>query len=391
MREPTLGSQERSSLHPPRLQIMVPWVIALIVLGIALVPGRSADAHDCKVSVCWTWTRVKAKGHAPSTRWGHSAVWTGSEMLVFGGEHAGDVGPFPVNVVLDDLWSYTPATKTWKQLHPLGGPPPARVAHTAVWTGSEMLVYGGFHPFPTVLNDVWAYHPSSNTWEEITLLAGGATRRSAHTAVWDPRIGGMLVFGGIDVLSNILANPEVFLLSERRWLVAGSDVVSFPPARYGTAAVFSDRPGNRGGMWLFGGCHGSLVGFADTWQWLDALSFTLKEVSVALPEEPVLAPSARCLHSAVIIESGSRSWMVIFGGVDGFRDLHDLHYLNLIGHAQGDWFTVLPADKPQPRSRQEHTAVWTGTEMLVFGGRCSPNCQRPVGNALWSLRPPPSP
>jgi hypothetical protein len=44
------------------------------------------------------WTAVAAKG-APSARQSHVAVWTGSEMLVWGG-YAGDY--------FTDTWSYTP-------------------------------------------------------------------------------------------------------------------------------------------------------------------------------------------------------------------------------------------------------------------------------------------
>jgi hypothetical protein len=41
------------------------------------------------------WTAIATKG-APSARQEHTAVWTGSEMLVWGGDY------------LTDTWSYTP-------------------------------------------------------------------------------------------------------------------------------------------------------------------------------------------------------------------------------------------------------------------------------------------
>ena len=63
----------------------------------------------------------------------HTAVWTGSEMIVWGGCAA-------------DL--RTPAADTIRA--PTVGPLPARRTrrlrdryHTAVWTGSEMIVWGG--------------------------------------------------------------------------------------------------------------------------------------------------------------------------------------------------------------------------------------------------------
>ncbi|MEK6607620.1 MAG: galactose oxidase, partial [Myxococcota bacterium] len=81
----------------------------------------------------WTpsggWTLTPFAG--PSPRIGHSAVWTGSEMVVWGGA-GGDY--------LDDGGRWTPSGG-WT-LTPSAGPWP-RMAHSAVWTGSEMVVWGG--------------------------------------------------------------------------------------------------------------------------------------------------------------------------------------------------------------------------------------------------------
>jgi hypothetical protein len=38
------------------------------------------------------------------------------------------------------------------------GAPAARYQHTAVWTGSEMIVWGGYGG--TNFNDTWSYTPS---------------------------------------------------------------------------------------------------------------------------------------------------------------------------------------------------------------------------------------
>ena len=64
---------------------------------------------------------------------GHTAVWTGSEMIVWGG-----------------LWlrrfnsggRYNPSTDSWTATSTTNAPT-ARYGHTAVWTGSEMIVWGG--------------------------------------------------------------------------------------------------------------------------------------------------------------------------------------------------------------------------------------------------------
>ena len=68
-------------------------------------------------------------------RYWHTAVWTGSEMIVFGGMSS-------VGTTYGDGSRYDPATDTW-QLLPSLGSPGARQSHVAVWTGTKMVVWGG--------------------------------------------------------------------------------------------------------------------------------------------------------------------------------------------------------------------------------------------------------
>src|SRR6266853_1805735 len=71
--------------------------------------------------------------NAPAARTFHSAVWTGSEMIIWGG------GGGPLNTG----GRYNPATNTWTATSGTNAPS-ARIDHTAVWTGTEMIVWGGF-------------------------------------------------------------------------------------------------------------------------------------------------------------------------------------------------------------------------------------------------------
>src|SRR4029079_18378536 len=71
----------------------------------------------------------------PSPRQSHTAVWTGSEMIVWGGTVAG----FNQN----SGGRYDPAIDAGTQVSTTNAPE-ARSNHTAVWTGTEMLVWGGF-------------------------------------------------------------------------------------------------------------------------------------------------------------------------------------------------------------------------------------------------------
>src|SRR2546421_140690 len=77
-----------------------------------------------------SWTATST-ANAPSARAGHTAVWTGSNMIVWGGGSGLNTGGRYYPDI--DLWVATSITNA----------PPSQFAYTAVWTGSEMIVWGG--------------------------------------------------------------------------------------------------------------------------------------------------------------------------------------------------------------------------------------------------------
>jgi hypothetical protein len=72
--------------------------------------------------------------HVPSARTNHTAIWTGSEMIVWGGWGGGPA--------LNTGGRYNPSTDSWTATSTTDAPS-ARYWHTAVWTGSEVIVWGG--------------------------------------------------------------------------------------------------------------------------------------------------------------------------------------------------------------------------------------------------------
>src|SRR5262249_34932871 len=107
-------------------------------------------------------------------------VWTGSEMIVWGGVRQ--------SVSRNTGARYDPATDTWTPTSTGSGAPTPRSRHTAGWTRSEMSVWGG----TTGIGDGARYDPRTDTWTPIS-LAGAPQARSDHTAVWTG--GEMIVWG----------------------------------------------------------------------------------------------------------------------------------------------------------------------------------------------------
>jgi N-acetylneuraminic acid mutarotase len=81
-----------------------------------------------------SWTATSTT-NAPFARDSHTAVWTGSEMIVWGGYSSGPV-------YFNTGGRYNPITDSWTATSTTNAPVP-RAYHTAVWTGSEMMVWGG--------------------------------------------------------------------------------------------------------------------------------------------------------------------------------------------------------------------------------------------------------
>src|SRR5215472_2285081 len=91
---------------------------------------KTSDGAGC---IDDTWT---ATSGPPQPRGGPTGVWTGSEMIVWGG---GTTLTF-----FDTGGRYNPATDTWTATNNTTKAPTARDRHTAVSTGSEMIIWGGY-------------------------------------------------------------------------------------------------------------------------------------------------------------------------------------------------------------------------------------------------------
>jgi hypothetical protein len=228
-----------------------------------------------------TWTATSTT-NAPSARASHTAVWTGSEMIIWGRREG--------NLALDTGGRYDPSTDNWTDTTTANAPT-GRGFHTAVWTGTDMIVWGGFGD--ATFNTGGKYNPGANSWT-ATNTTNAPTARDSHTAVWTG--DEMVVWGGED------ANLVVL---------------------------------NTGGRYNPN---------TDNWT---ATSTTN-------------APDARSGHTAV----WTGSEMIAWGGHDENFFLFDTG--GRYNPSTNSWIATSTTNAPFGRAR--HTAVWTGSEMIVWGG-----------------------
>src|SRR5262249_41121705 len=128
-----------------------------------------------------TWTPTSLT-NAPAGRTYHTAVWTGSEMIVWGG--------VDFSGYFNTGGRYSPITDGWTATS-IAGVPDGREIHTAVWTGSEMIVWGGYNG--TDLNTGGRYNPSADSWT-ATSTTNAPAARDSHAAVWTG--SAMIVWAG---------------------------------------------------------------------------------------------------------------------------------------------------------------------------------------------------
>jgi len=277
-----------------------------------------------------TWTAITTS-NAPTARFGHTAVWTGTSMLVWGGMN------FSIPAYFNDGRIYDPATDTWTAMNTAGAPS-KRYVHTAVWTGTKMIVwggYGGLLPSP-VLNTGGIYDPATDTWTAMSTI-NAPSARYLFSAVWTGTK--MIVWGGSDD-TNYLNTGGIYDPATDTWTTMNT--ASAPSARESHKAVWTGTKmlvwGGRDSVFLNTG--GIYDPATDTWTTMSTTD----------------APSARSLHAAVW--TGTK--MVVWGG-------YDFTYLDTGGiydSATDTWTTMSTTNAPSARGCE---AVWTGTKMIIWG------------------------
>jgi hypothetical protein len=115
----------------------------------------------------------------PEIRGGEVHVWTGTQLFVWGGNVGGSGDP-PHE---DDGWIFDARDRTWRPLPP--SPLSARSSAQGVWTGREVLVWGGFDGSwlgDGSLSDGAAFDPATATWRALPAAPGEPF--APLTSVW---------------------------------------------------------------------------------------------------------------------------------------------------------------------------------------------------------------
>lgn len=252
---------------------------AALVLGSTACGGEDAlqqAPEPAQASIPAGWSTLP---DPPFYRFRGAAVWTGSELVYWGGESEyGDE-------VHGDGAAFDPATGRWRPLAP--GPLSARSGAAAVWTGDEVLIWGGGHEATT--SDGAAYDPEEDEW------------RSLPESPLGPRVPVGAVWTG----------TEMIVWGSASRAASAVDGAAYDPRE-------------------------------DRWRELPPAPFALNEATLAWTGEE----------------------MVVFGArLDGNNWSDTDHARGAAFDPRTSTWRVLP---PHPFSPQASTAVWSGRELVVW-------------------------
>lgn len=341
------------------------------------------------------WSLLNPVG-APLSRAEAAALWTGSsdnkelrnQFVIWGGCVGGD----GCEKKLGDGGFYNPASDTWSPISLHDAPVP-RVHHTMIWTGKQMIVWGG-HPqdvapyFAKPLDDGAAYDPLTRQWQKLpspkfsdgTILAP----RGHHHGFWTGNTKNsltqnkMLVFGGCvtevaDRCPQPLGDGGFYDPVSRVWTKIPASGPA-PKARHAASVLYVESQHK---LYIFGG--------------FDHRGSILSDGSVLDLDTLVWTPMAntsegRAMHTAVW--AGDR--MLLFGGIkaelSGVTTYEERvsAYIPSRSSLQknGTWQQVI-TDELVPLKTIHHGAFWTGDSMLVWGGQIADQQFTNLGSRLF--------
>jgi hypothetical protein len=279
-----------------------------------------------------SWTAMSTLGAPTSNRVYHTVVWTGSKAIFWGGRQLLQGGVYQNNGGL-----YDPVSDTWSSTS-LVGAPSGRESHTAVWTGSRMIVWGGYGG--AELDTGGEYAPVTDSWTP-TPTAGAPAARHFHTAVWTGSL--MIVWGGGDFGSSLKTGAR-YNASTHVWTPTSVDDV-VPRTRH--VAVWT---GSR--MLTWGGQTNSALN-ADRY---DPVSDDWSQTS------GVGGPTST--YDAVGVWTGEE--MIVWGGRPVQQTSQFVNSGGRYNPHSNQWTPVSTVDAPAARA--EHTGAWAGNALLVWGG-----------------------
>ena len=268
--------------------------------------------------------------------------------------------------------------QAWTQLAPTGGPPAARILHSAAFNtlNNRMIVFGGLDGgsgcyASQCLNDVWVLTNADGsagtpTWIQLSPTGPSPSPRGDQAVAYDAANNRLIIFAG---------NPNIgfcFGTVNDTWVLANADGTGGtpywtqlspsggPPAiGQGSTAAYDPTTNS---MTVFGG-NTTACGAYSNATWVLTNANGLGGTPTWTQMSPATSPSARFYHTSVYNVANHR--MIVFAGNDGSVDLNDVWVLaNANGVGTPAWTQLSPTG-PLPLARYFSASVYVERRRIV--------------------------
>ena len=308
-------------------------------------------------------------------RGNHDVLWTGDEMIVWGGSD-GDSGP-----VLTDGAAYDPDTATWRMLAPA---PFSSPLHTrAVWAGDTMIVVSA--------EGVFGYDPAVDAWTRL-----GDGRR--------PPFGrGFVLWDGKQVIMWTGDGVALFSSFDNQWYDLPDVPIGFPEPYRGALI-------NGGSVTAIGNpdarCVGRRIFRAETfdrWTEIPAPDLATPQYSdCSYPNQTAAVDGSDLVvwddETHPTLRWDGTAWFEVdtipLGGTEGPQGPVPLGSDRFLVPRWGvgaifNGVTNLWTEVALPGLGEAHDMVWTGTEVLMWGATCCYGAgDAPFTIDAWRWTPP---
>ena len=347
-----------------------------------------------------TWKQIATTPlpNEPEARARHVAYWTGTEMLIWGGDTN-------YSNFFNTGGKYNPTTDSWETTSTLSAPE-RRTSQIIDWTGTEMIVWGGYSSIDgniTYYNSGSKYNPFTNTWTEMSTINAATGRRRA-SSIWTG--DNIIIWGGqngnssniVDLNTGFKYNPisdswtEINTINaptarnSHTSLWTGSEMIIWKGKASGadwldTGGIYNPETNTWRSMAIFGIDHWRNYGYSVTWTGTEMVIWGGSIFQTSFNSGGRYNPETNTWLQTTMIDSPGHTtghkaiWtgkeMILWGG--GSYGLEDFLSSSNTGYIYSpttdSWQQISNVNRPFARSF--HSAIWTGTEMIIWGGSSS--------------------
>ena len=325
------------------------------------------------------WEAVPIEGRFPESREGSTANIINNQLILFGGMSCTMNHSIYLHPISSDRWNKV----LTQDIEP-------RYGHSALISGNNIVVFaGGTQPDISIkgrkcLNTVKILKTDKMQWQLLITHGAVLQTRRYHIAALIGKH--MFIHGGLNDKNHMLGDAALLNLERNKWkvlefqgdvpgilafhtacVVYPAEQLSNPQIHFFNIGKFSSHSHyniKEPGVYVFGG----LTSDGTPSNSLRILRAGMKPLKWVIPEVSGVAPSPRYMHSMTYFQDSNL--LVIYGGrIDKGGISHSVSYDDLqILHLEHMYWAKVEVYGHIPDSRSSHSAAGSGNGLYIFGG-----------------------